>query len=97
MTSPADGPLFYDEQAAAVDWGLSRGGLALARQRGELAGAFRLCGRRVLYSRLAPRLAALGLSDPAALGAFVRGAGVSDLAGLVAFLEGNRNPLGGQP
>jgi hypothetical protein len=80
--------LFYDEPQAAVDWSLSVNGLAGARQRGELEGAYKLVGRRVLYSRIAPRLAALGLSDPAALGAFCRGAGISDLAGLMRWIGG---------
>lgn len=81
-------PFFYDEEQAAPDWGLSPSGLALARQRGELPGTYEVVGRRVLYSRLAPSLHALGIRDPESLGHFVRGAGIRDLAGLVSFLEG---------
>lgn len=83
-----DSAFFYDEDRAAPDWGLSRNGLALARQRGELEGTYEVIGRRVLYSRLAPRLHALGIRDPESLGRFIRGAGIKDIAGLVSFLEG---------
>lgn len=88
MTQPAPqtSPLFYSEDEAAADWGMSASGMQLARSRGELSGIFEQVGRRVLYSRLAPRLHALGLRTPADLGAFCKGAGIRDLAGLVAFL-----------
>jgi len=80
--------LFYPEAEAALDWGVSPGGLALARSRGELEGAFVTVGRRVLYSRVAPRLGALGLRDPDALGRFCAGAGICDFEGLMYFLDG---------
>jgi hypothetical protein len=65
---------------------MSPGGLALARSRGEVDSLFETVGRRVIYSRAAVRLHALGLRTPADLGAFCRGCGISDLAGLIEFL-----------
>ena len=67
--------LFCNEDEAAQLWGLSANGLALARARGEFKGAYKVAGRRILYSRLAPALSALGLRTPADLGAFVASAG----------------------
>jgi hypothetical protein len=84
--SPESTGLFYGETEAAADWDMSPGGLALARSRGELTGVYETVGRRVLYSRLAPRLHALGLRTPEDLGRFCQGAGIRDLAGLIEFL-----------
>ena len=78
--------LFCNEDEAAQLWGLSPNHLANSRARGEFKGAYKVAGRRILWSRLAPSLAALGLKDPQDLGAFCRGAGISDLAGLLKFL-----------
>ncbi len=84
-----DGQLFFDsEEQAAAAWGVSPNGLALARQRGELEGAYVAVGRRVLYSRLAPVLRALGITGPEQLGAFANGIGITDVAGLIQFLTG---------
>lgn len=82
-------PLFCTEAEAAQLWSLSEGGISLARARGEMDGTFEQVGRRVLYSTLAPRLHALGLRTPADLGAFCKGAGIRDLAGLLRFLSGD--------
>jgi hypothetical protein len=86
----ATSDFFYSEDEAAVDWHMSTGGLAAARSRKELEGAFVTVGRRVLYSRIRPRIVALGLSDPADLGRFCAGAGISDLVGLLDFLGEKR-------
>lgn len=83
-------PFFYGEDEAAADWNMSPGGLRQARQRGELEGAYVVCGRRVLYSRLAPRLAALGLNEPARLAAFCRELGIGSLDKLLSFLGMDR-------
>ena len=77
---------FYSEAEAARDWNMSPGGLSLARSRGEIGDAYETCGRRVLWSRLTPRLHALGIRSPEDLGRFCKGAGIRDLAGLLEFL-----------
>ena len=80
--------LFADNEAqAALDWSMSPNALGEARRRRDpaLENAFVMVGSRVLYSRLVPRLRALGIKTPADLGAFCAGAGIRDLAGLVSF------------
>ena len=79
--------LFCNEAEAAELWGLSPNHLANSRSRGELVDAYELVGRRVLWSRLTPRLHALGIRSPEDLGRFCKGAGIRDLAGLLAFLD----------
>lgn len=84
------GALFYSAAQAAVDWHMSEGGLNLARARRDpcLEGAYCVIGRRVHWSKIRPRIVALGLGDPEALGQFCRGAGIRDLRGLLEFLGG---------
>jgi hypothetical protein len=80
--------LFFDNEAqAGPTWNMSPNALGEARRRHDpaLDGAFVTIGSRVLYSRLVPRLRALGIKTPAELGAFCAGAGIRDLAGLVKF------------
>ena len=98
-TGPGGGPaasggstFFYGEPEAARDWNMSPGGLSLARSRGELEGAYEIVGRRVLYSRIAPRLHALGLRTPEDLGRFVEAAGVRNLNSLLEFLGADAGP-----
>jgi hypothetical protein len=74
---------------------MSPNGLALARSRDELKDAYEIVGRRVLYSRLAPRLHALGLRTPEDLGRFVKAAGVRTLDSLLEFLSADAEPGGG--
>jgi hypothetical protein len=50
-------------------------------------------GRRVLWSRPAVRLRALGIDSPEALGRFVKAAGIKDLAGLMRWLGGSAEQL----
>ena len=83
---PGGGGLFYSEPEAARDLNMSPGGLSLARSRGEVDSLFETIGRRVIYSRATVRLHALGLRTPADLGEFCKGAGIRDLAGLLAWL-----------
>jgi hypothetical protein len=85
---------FYGEAEAAADLGLSPGGLALARSRGEVDSLFETIGRRVIYSRAIVLMRALGLRTPEDLGRFCKGAGIRDLAGLLAFLGADE---GGAP
>lgn len=86
MKLPRDTALFIDEAAAARLLGMSQGGLRLARQRGEVDGLHISLGRRVMFCEPALRLRALGIATPEQIGAFARGAGIGDLAGLLAFL-----------
>ena len=88
MKLTRDTALFIDEAAAARLLGMSQGGLRLARQRGdnELQDLYVTVGRRVLFCGPALRLRALGIATPEQLGAFARGAGIRDLAGLLAWL-----------
>lgn len=79
-------PFFYSEPEAARDLNMSPGGLALARSRGEVDSLFETIGRRVIYSRAMVRLHACGLRTPADLGAFCKGAGILDIAALLAWL-----------
>jgi hypothetical protein len=78
--------LFYSQAEAADDLGMSEGGLSLARQRREVDGLYTTIGRRVLWSRPAIQLRALGLSDPSALGRFCKALGVCSMADLLDFL-----------
>jgi hypothetical protein len=80
------GSLFYSEHEAADDLDMSETGLGLARSRGECTGMYMYVGRRVLWSRAAVRLRALGLDSPEALGRFVKAAGIKDLDGLIRWL-----------
>jgi hypothetical protein len=84
-----DTALFIDEAEAARLLGLSVNGLRLARQRGEVDGFYVTIGRRVMFCGPALRLRALGIASPAEIGALARGAGIHDLAGLLAFLGGD--------
>lgn len=81
-------PLFCSAGEAATTLGLSEGGLALARQRREVDGLYVAVGRRVLWSRPAIRLRALGITTPEQIGRLCRGLGVGDLEGLLEFLGG---------
>ena len=88
-----DSPLFFDRlEDAAPAWGLSPGGLTLAKQRGELPRAYVQIGRSVKFSKVAPALAALGLSEPEALGRFIAAAGIRTLAELMEFMSTEAQP-----
>jgi hypothetical protein len=67
---------------------MSPGGLGLARERREVDGLYTVVGRRVLWSRPAIRLRALGITSPEQIGQLCRGLGIRQLAGLLAFLGG---------
>ncbi len=79
--------LFCSQAEAATKLGMSAGGLALARQRGEVEGLYVTVGRRVLWSRPAIRLRALGITTPEQIGQVCRGLGIRDLAGLLRWLS----------
>ena len=85
----AGSSLFYSQAEAAADLGMSEGGLGLARQRREVDGLHTTIGRRVLWSRPAIRLRALGVTTPEQIGQLCRGLGIRDLAGLLAWLAGD--------
>ena len=65
---------------------MSPGGLALARARREVEDMYVAVGRRILYWRIRHASSPSGSALPQDLGAFCRGAGISDLAGLLKFL-----------
>jgi hypothetical protein len=83
---------WYSQAEAAADLGMSENGLGLARQRREVDGLYMNVGRRVLWSRTAIRLHALGIDSPEALGRFVAAAGIKDLANLLRWLNNDETP-----
>jgi hypothetical protein len=83
---PATATLFYSQAEAAADLGMSANGLGLARQRREVDGLYTTIGRRVLWSRPAIRLCALGITTPEQIGQLCRGLGIRDLPGLLRWL-----------
>jgi hypothetical protein len=66
---------------------MSPGGLGLARERREVDGLYTVVGRRVLWSRPAIRLRALGITTPEQIGQLCRGLGIRELAGLLRWLS----------
>jgi hypothetical protein len=78
---------FCSEADFAARHGLSRGAVIAGIQRGEIACT--RVGSRVLVCSAVFDLRAIGLDDPARLGACLAGAGIRDLAGLLRFLSGD--------
>ena len=88
MSDP-DAALFITQEELAERLGVSRGSIIAGIGRGEIQGVRRL-GSRVLISWPRYQLEAIGLSDPAALGAFCKSLGVRDLKTATAFYEATR-------
>jgi excisionase family DNA binding protein len=81
------GSLFISVEQLAERVGVSRNLLLAQIERGELRGVQRI-GRRILIAWPAWQLAALALS-PEDFGHLLAGLGVRDLAGVLAFLNGD--------
>jgi hypothetical protein len=91
LTETAAG--FCSQDEFAQRHGLSRGAVLGAIQRGEVDVA--RVGARVLVCAAAFDLKALGLDDPAKLGAFCRALGIRNTTELLAFVGGTSKGVPG--
>lgn len=93
MTQPAK-PLYITQDEYAALHHVSRNAVIAARGRGEISGV-KTIGTRVLISLPRLQLESIGLSDPAALGSFMKALGVKSLDGLLRFLASEDGDGGG--
>ena len=83
----APGPYFIPREETARLMGCSANFVAAMDQRGEIPSWH--LGARVLYPLPALQFRALNIVTPEQIGKFCAGAGIHDLAGLLAFLGGD--------